>query len=252
MFRDSVASVIAARAPGRRLRRRVVKLTGRFELQVEEIAQPISGRLRWPSRSKPATRRCTSPQEVRMRPEIEHLLDEGVRRWTDSATRCSARTLRSLEEVVGGLLQYYMARCRRGARVAQVAGKAYRRAGKFRLGAGGRRGMRGRLEDGVARRRSRAAGHPRRRQRTGGTGHGRKSAGNWQQTSASRRSPGIRRTGLGRQARWHRGDCGGLGHCTVRRFLFPRLHDELKIACRGARHAFAAILPGDSRAHAEN
>lgn len=41
MFRESVAPVLSARSHGQRLRRRVVRTTGRSESQVEEIAQPI-------------------------------------------------------------------------------------------------------------------------------------------------------------------------------------------------------------------
>ena len=45
MFEAGVAARIEARSPGRRLRRRVLKVNGRSESQVEEIAYPIYSRL---------------------------------------------------------------------------------------------------------------------------------------------------------------------------------------------------------------
>jgi nicotinamide-nucleotide amidase len=45
MFRAEVAPALARRTGGRRLYRRVIKVTGRSESQVEEIAQPIYSRL---------------------------------------------------------------------------------------------------------------------------------------------------------------------------------------------------------------
>ena len=113
MFRDSVASVIAARAPGRRLRRRVVKLTGRSESQVEEIAQPIYSRLGRVGLPVETTI-LASPGQIELHlsaggtdaTEIDTLLDEGVRQLVDGlGDAVFSVNGRSLEEVVGGLLQ---------------------------------------------------------------------------------------------------------------------------------------------------
>jgi nicotinamide-nucleotide amidase len=112
MFRESVAPVVGARAAGRRLRRRLLKVTGRSESQVEEIAQPIYsklGRVDLPVE----TTILASPGQIELHlsaggtdeAAIDALLDDGVRQLVEAlGDAVFSVNGRSLEEVVGGLL----------------------------------------------------------------------------------------------------------------------------------------------------
>lgn len=120
MFHASVAPAIAARAGGRRLRRRVLKTTGRSESQIEEIAQPIYSRL---MRQDPAieTTILASPGLVELHLSAsgpdEAIIDAGLASGIEQLREALGDAVfsvdgRSLEEIVGGLLR------ERGWRVA--------------------------------------------------------------------------------------------------------------------------------------
>jgi nicotinamide-nucleotide amidase len=113
LYNDAVAPVLRERAAGRRLRRRVIKTTGRSESQVEELAQPIYSRL-LNETPRIDTTILASPGLVELHlscsgndeQELDRALAAAVDRLTavlgDSAFSVDGRTV---EEVVGGLLQ---------------------------------------------------------------------------------------------------------------------------------------------------
>lgn len=113
LYNDAVAPVLLERAAGRRLRRRVIKTTGRSESQVEELAQPIYSRL-LNETPRIDTTILASPGLVELHlscsgndeQELDRALAAAVDRLTavlgDSAFSVDGRTV---EEVVGGLLQ---------------------------------------------------------------------------------------------------------------------------------------------------
>lgn len=113
MFMSAVAPVLAARAQGRRLRRRVLKTTGRSESQVEEIAQPIYSRFL--NEDPPIeTTILASPGLVELHlvasgineAVIDAALDDGVRRLHDAlGDAVFSLDGRTIEEVVGALLR---------------------------------------------------------------------------------------------------------------------------------------------------
>jgi nicotinamide-nucleotide amidase len=113
MFVKAIAPIVEARSPGRRLQRRVVKVTGRSESQVEEIANPIYTSLSHGGLVVDATVLATPGQiEVHLesagedRGAIAHVLDEGVARLASAlgATVFSTDG-RTLEAVVGDALR---------------------------------------------------------------------------------------------------------------------------------------------------
>lgn len=113
MYHASVAPLLAARAAGRRLRRRVVKTTGRSESQIEELAQPIySGFLREDPPIE--TTVLASPGLIELhlsasgsdREAIDGSLERAVGRLCDRLGDVVFSTDgRSIEEVVGGQLR---------------------------------------------------------------------------------------------------------------------------------------------------
>jgi nicotinamide-nucleotide amidase len=113
MFVKAIAPIVEARSPSRRLQRRVVKVTGRSESQVEEIANPIYTSLSHGGLVVDATVLATPGQiEVHLesagedRGAIAHVLDEGVARLASAlgATVFSTDG-RTLEAVVGDALR---------------------------------------------------------------------------------------------------------------------------------------------------
>lgn len=120
MFRDHVAPRLAERAEGRKVRRRVLKMTGRGESHVDEIAQPVYGPLRHAAIPIETTILAT-PGQIELHlvaagtdiAAIDRALDDGV-----EALRAALGPVvfsvdgRSLEAVVGDLLR------ERGLRIA--------------------------------------------------------------------------------------------------------------------------------------
>lgn len=112
MFEVAVAPVIAARAAGRRLRRRVLKTTGRSESQVEELAQPIYSELIHHTPSIETTI-LASPGLVELHlscsgddePALDAALEAAVARLVEAVgDAVFSVDGRSIEEVVGDLL----------------------------------------------------------------------------------------------------------------------------------------------------
>ena len=115
IFDQDIAPRIAARTQGRRLVRRVIKVTGRSESQVEEIAFPIYSKFGGAGRdASVSTTILAAPGQIEL-----HLLAasrdvEGSRRLLDAAVAELSEALgpavfstdgRSLEGVVGELLR---------------------------------------------------------------------------------------------------------------------------------------------------
>jgi nicotinamide-nucleotide amidase len=120
IFESHVLPRLAERTAGRRLRRRVIKMTGRPESHVEEIAQPVYSRMaQWPT--PVCTTILAAPGQIEL-----HLTAEGadldrVDRTLEEAVQTLAAALgaivfstdgRSLPEVVGELLR------KRGLKIA--------------------------------------------------------------------------------------------------------------------------------------
>lgn len=112
MFRDSVAPVLRPRAEGRRLRRRVVRTTGRSESQIEELAQPVYSQF---LREDPSieTTVLASPGLIELHvsasgPDesiIDRALERAVARLCDRLGDVVVSTDgRSIEQVVGARL----------------------------------------------------------------------------------------------------------------------------------------------------
>jgi nicotinamide-nucleotide amidase len=112
MVEADVMPVLAARAAGRRLRRRVLKTTGRSESQVEELAQPVYSQLidRTPSIE---TTILASPGLVELHlscsghdeTALDGALDAAVTRLVEAVgDAVFSVDGRSIEEVVGGML----------------------------------------------------------------------------------------------------------------------------------------------------
>lgn len=110
MFTTSVAPALEARAAGRRLRRRVIRTTGRSESQIEEIAQPIYSQL------KPAidTTILASPGLVELHLCCSGSDESSLDTTLDAACRRLAHALgdavfstdgRAIEDVVGARLK---------------------------------------------------------------------------------------------------------------------------------------------------
>ena len=86
MFEACIVSHLAMRARGRRLRRRVVKVTGRSESQVEEIAHPVYSSLGTPELPVQTTI-LASPGQIELHlsavgsdpDQVDALLDRGAR-----------------------------------------------------------------------------------------------------------------------------------------------------------------------------
>ncbi|HVW04771.1 MAG TPA: competence/damage-inducible protein A [Vicinamibacterales bacterium] len=113
MFVRAIAPLVEARSPGRRLQRRVVKVTGRSESQVEEIANPIYTALSHGGIVVDATILATPGQiEVHLESAgddhdaIRAVLDDGVARLAAALGPAVFSTDgRTLEEVVGDALR---------------------------------------------------------------------------------------------------------------------------------------------------
>lgn len=112
MFRDSVAPVLRPRAEGRRLRRRVVKTTGRSESQIEELAQPVYSQFLHEDPSIETTV-LASPGLIELHlsasgpdePTIDRALERAVARLCDRLGDVVVSTDgRSIEQVVGARL----------------------------------------------------------------------------------------------------------------------------------------------------
>jgi nicotinamide-nucleotide amidase len=112
MFSGAVSPVIGARAAGRRLRRRVIKTTGRSESQIEELAQPVYSQF---LRQTPAieTTILASPGLVELhlscsgddQAALDSALDGAVARLVEAVGDAVFSTDgRAIEDVVGGLL----------------------------------------------------------------------------------------------------------------------------------------------------
>ncbi|ODS59536.1 MAG: competence/damage-inducible protein A [Acidobacteria bacterium SCN 69-37] len=112
MFEASVAPVLAARAGGRRLRRRVLKTTGRSESQVEELAQPVYAPL--VDETPPIeTTILASPGLVELHlscsgddeATLDAALDRAIGRLTDAlGDAVFSSDGRAIEDIVGALL----------------------------------------------------------------------------------------------------------------------------------------------------
>jgi nicotinamide-nucleotide amidase len=113
MFARAIAPLVEARSPGRRLQRRVVKVTGRSESQVEEIANPIYTSLNRDGVVVDTTILATPGQiEVHLesagedQQAIAAVLDEGVARLAAALSPAVFSTDgRTLEDVVGDTLR---------------------------------------------------------------------------------------------------------------------------------------------------
>jgi nicotinamide-nucleotide amidase len=120
MFEASVKSRLAARTGGRGLERRVIKITGRPESQVEEIAEPIYREMtKWPISVQ--TTILAAPGQIELhlsasaedRPAVLRALDTAVQQLTAALGDIVFSTDgRQLPEVLGELLRS------RGARIA--------------------------------------------------------------------------------------------------------------------------------------
>jgi len=113
MFEDHVAPRLAALAEGRQVRRRVIKITGRSESQVEEVAHPIYSRLSTAALSI-ATTILASPGQIELHlsaaggdvAAIDRALDEGVEHLVAAlGSVVFSSDGRSLEAVVGAALR---------------------------------------------------------------------------------------------------------------------------------------------------
>jgi nicotinamide-nucleotide amidase len=112
MFKAAVVPVVAERAGGRRLRRRVLKTTGRSESQVEELAQPIYSGFIHQTPSIETTI-LASPGLVELHlscsgedePALDAALEAAAVRLADAVgDAVFSVDGRSIEEVVGSLL----------------------------------------------------------------------------------------------------------------------------------------------------
>ena len=113
MFEASVVPLLSQGGGGRRLRRRVVKVTGRSESQVEEIAHPIYSRI-GDDHGPVGTTILAMPGQIELHltaigadaGRLGRMLDEAV---SGLARRLGRRVFsadgRSLEAVVGDLLR---------------------------------------------------------------------------------------------------------------------------------------------------
>jgi nicotinamide-nucleotide amidase len=113
IFTEQVAPRLAALARGRRVRRRVIKTTGRAESQVDEVAQPIYSTLGHEGMPIQTTI-LAKPGQVELHlsatgeqvAEVDRALEDGVRRLSDALGSCVFSVDdRSLEEVVGDRLR---------------------------------------------------------------------------------------------------------------------------------------------------
>jgi nicotinamide-nucleotide amidase len=113
MFDQSVAPRLARESGGRRWRRRVVKLTGRAESQVDEVAQPVYGPFR-DGEIPIDTTILAAPGQIELHlsaagadlEAVDRALDEGVARLAAALVpHVFSVDGRSLEAVVGDLLQ---------------------------------------------------------------------------------------------------------------------------------------------------
>jgi nicotinamide-nucleotide amidase len=103
---------LAARAGGRRLYRRVLRVTGRTESHVEEAAQPVYSR--WLERDVPIdTTILTAPGQIELHLTVRAGTDDEGRRILDDATAELSAVLRpysfstdgrTMEQIVAGLL----------------------------------------------------------------------------------------------------------------------------------------------------
>lgn len=113
MFDEQVAPRLAARAPERRLRRRVLKITGRSESQVEEVAFPIYSALSDDAVTVETTILATPGQiELHLSAAgtnvvgMDARLEAGVSRLAAALGDCVFSTDdRGIEEIVGHLLR---------------------------------------------------------------------------------------------------------------------------------------------------
>ena len=113
MFEAHVRPRLAARTGGRRLRRRVIKMTGRPESHVEEIAQPLYVKMvDWPIPVR--TTILAAPGQIELHLTAIGADLDGVDRALDDAVRALSTALgsivfstdgRNLPEVVGDLLR---------------------------------------------------------------------------------------------------------------------------------------------------
>jgi nicotinamide-nucleotide amidase len=113
MFEACVVSHLAPRTHGRQLRRRVVKVTGRSESQVEEVAFPVYSALGTPALPVQTTI-LASPGQIELHVsaagsdigEVDRLLDAGVARLVAALGSAVFSTDdRALEAVVGDALR---------------------------------------------------------------------------------------------------------------------------------------------------
>jgi nicotinamide-nucleotide amidase len=113
IFETYVLPRLAERTASRRLRRRVIKMTGRPESHVEEIAQPLYSKMaQW--RIPVRTTILAAPGQIELHLTAEGADVEGVDRTLEEAVQTLAAALgpivfstdgRSLQEVVGELLR---------------------------------------------------------------------------------------------------------------------------------------------------
>jgi nicotinamide-nucleotide amidase len=112
MFRESVAPVLAGRSQGQRLRRRVIKTTGRSESQIEEMAQPTYSKFLALTPSIETTVlaspglvelhvSATGPDEAAVDAHLANAVASLEAVLGDAVFSVDGRTV---EEVVGGLL----------------------------------------------------------------------------------------------------------------------------------------------------
>jgi nicotinamide-nucleotide amidase len=113
MFEAFVVSHLAPRTHGRQLRRRVVKVTGRSESQVEEVAFPVYSALSTPELPVQTTI-LASPGQIELHlaaagsdlDEVDRLLDAGVTRLVEAlGPVVFSVDDRTLEAVVGDALR---------------------------------------------------------------------------------------------------------------------------------------------------
>ena len=113
MFESHVVPRVAARTGGRQVRRRVIKVTGRSESQVEEIAYPVYSTL-GTSQHPIQTTILASPGQIELHlaaagadvAQVDQLLEDGVVRLTaELGSIVFSTDGRSLEAVVGELLK---------------------------------------------------------------------------------------------------------------------------------------------------
>lgn len=113
MFTESVAPRLERESGGRRWRRRVLKITGRAESQVDEVAQPVYGPWREAGIAIDTTI-LAAPGQVELHlsaagadvPAVDRALDDGVARLVAAlGPYVFSIDGRSLEAVVGDLLR---------------------------------------------------------------------------------------------------------------------------------------------------